>query len=512
MRINNSIKNTMANTISMISIMLISFITQRFFLENLGTEYLGINGLFTNLITMLSIVELGIGPAIVYSLYKPLADNNINKIKSLLLFYKKAYRLIAVIVLVIGLIILPFVGYIVGENNIEISVYLIFGLFLIDSICSYISTYKRSILYADQKNYLVSMVHLVATVLLNIIQIVILIATGNYIAYLLIKIFMRLIENITITKIANDRYKYLKDNDAEELDKESINDIFKKIKGLIFHKIGSFIVLGTDNILISYFIGIATVGLYSNYLLIVSGVASLTRQVFSSNTSSVGNLLVENNKEKTFDIYNKITFINFYISTLATTFLFVLINPFIEIWLGSQYTFGITIVAIMVANFFVGVMRASITLFKEAAGIYHEDRLIPLFESVVNIVASIIFISLFGLSGVFIGTFISTMVLFLYSYPKFVYKKIFGRSQIEYILNFIKQFAFAFVVVLITYLSANLFSLDNIYIMFGLKILIAFIIPNIIIFLCYFKKEEYKYCIQLGKNIFEKIKFKNKTV
>ena len=308
MRSLNSIKNTIISIIMSIVTILIGLVTQKIFINILGTEYIGLNGLFNNIISMLAIAELGIGSAIIYNLYEPIANNNKEKIKSLLNFYKKSYRLIALIITVVGICVIPFLNIIVGENNIHENLTFIYLLFLFDTVASYFLTYKRSILYASQKTYIVNIIHIIYLILMNITQITILVLTKNYIVYLIIKIIFRILENIVITLVANKMYSYIREKNVKEIDKKTKNSIIKKVKGLVLHKIGGFIVLGSDNIIISSFLGVSIVGLYSNYNTILQAVDNLFSQVFSAIASSVGNLLVEKNSKKSYEIYKNNSF------------------------------------------------------------------------------------------------------------------------------------------------------------------------------------------------------------
>ena len=225
MRTSNSIKNTIVSILMSAITILIGLITQKIFIEMLGTEYLGLNGLFTNILSMLAIAELGIGSAIIYSLYKPIAENNETKIKSLIEFYKKSYRIIAIIVLIIGLAVMPFLNIIVGETEIKENINILYLLFLFDTVASYLLTYKRSILYANQKTYIINIIHILYLILMNSLQIIMLIITKNYIIYLSIKIVFRILENVIITMIANRMYPYIKEKDIEPIDFETKKNI-----------------------------------------------------------------------------------------------------------------------------------------------------------------------------------------------------------------------------------------------------------------------------------------------
>ena len=187
-------------------------------------------------------------------------------------FYKRSYHIIAIIITLIGLIIIPLLKYIVNFETVTVNVnlYIIYILFLFETVISYFLSYKRSILFADQKNYIINIIHIGYTIVVNICQLIILYLTHNYYLYLIIRIIMRVVENIIITLIVNEKYNYLNKGKSEVLAKNVEKDIVIKVKALFFHKIGSFVVMGTDNIIISKYLGIITVGLYSNYFLIIN--------------------------------------------------------------------------------------------------------------------------------------------------------------------------------------------------------------------------------------------------
>lgn len=507
MRSTNSIKNAIVSTIMNLTTILIGFIAQKIFIETLGTEYLGINGLFNNILSMLAILELGLGSSIIYHLYKPIAEQDQEKVKSLMQFYKMGYRVIALMVAIIGLIIIPFLPLIVGEVSIPENITFIYILFLIDVVVSYLLSYKRSILYANQKTYVINLIHMGYLVIMNIAQLITLILTKNYILYLWIKIACRILENVVITIISNKMYPYIKNKNVKTLDKKVRKSIFTKVRGLIYHKIGTFIVLGTDNIIISTFPGVTTVGLYSNYNLIIQALSNLFSQAFSSITASVGNLLVENDKKKSYLIYKNMLFLNSWIFAFASTGLLCIIEPFVKVWIGSKYILPLVVLIALVINFYMQGMRKTSNTFKEAAGIFYEDRYVPIMESLINIIASIIFVKIFGLVGVFIGTIISTFILFFYSYPKFVYEPLFERNYKQYLKDYIPYVAVAIISILVTYVITSRITIGNTLLQIIVNLIFVCIVPNLIHIGIFLKTEEFNYYKMILINL---LKNKNK--
>ena len=315
----------------------------------------------------------------------------------------------------------------------------------------------------------------------------------NYILYLIVKIILRILEKFIITLIANNKYKYIKDKEIRKLDKNTKKDIYTKIKGLIYHKIGAVVVLGTDNIIISKFLGITTVGLYSNYNLIIQALNNLFSQMFSSVTASVGNLLIDNDIEKSYKIYINMLFLNSWIFAFASAGLICIIEPFIKVWIGEQYILPFAVLLVLVINFYIQGIRKTSNTFKEAAGIFYEDRHVPVLESIINIVASVILVNILGLAGVFIGTIISTFIIFFYSYPKFVYKPLFKRTYIQYLKDYVPYVLVAIISVTITYIIVNSINLQNEILQIIINIILVILIPNIIHIILFFKTQEFKY-------------------
>ena len=509
-RTRNSFYNVIASTSANFIAIVIGIVSRIFFVKILGNEYLGLNGLFTNIISLLSIVELGIGSAIIYNLYKPIADNDQEKIKSLMKFYKKSYHIIGLIVCAVGLLLIPVLPLITGKVELNININLIYLLFLADSVLSYFLSYKRSILYAKQQNYIVQIIHIGYLFVMNFLQILFLYITKDFYTYLLIKVIMRIIENLIITLIVNKMYSYINDKNIKKLDKETEKDIFTKIKALFFHQIGAFIVNSTDNIIISRFLGIVVVGLYSNYYLIINSVQIVAKQIIDATTPSVGNLLVTESKEKQYDVFKKMRFLNFWIATFCSICLYVLLEPFVKIWLGKEYLLSSIVVLVLIFNFYQKTSRLTYSTFKTAAGIFYEDRFVPIIESLLNIIVSVVLVIKIGLVGVFIGTIVSGLTLWCYSYPKYVYKKLFNRSYFKYFIETIGYILLFLGILIVTILVTSFINLDNTYLELLIKLSICLIVPNILMIIIFFKTNNFRYLVGLMKKMISKI-FKKKS-
>ncbi|MBQ9017745.1 oligosaccharide flippase family protein [Candidatus Saccharibacteria bacterium] len=425
-------KNSVSAFIGNVTSILTKFVLQKVFIDSLGVEYLGLNGVLTNIISALSIVELGISSAIIFNLYEPIKTNKIDVIKSLLRFYRKAYYIIALITAGIGVMLLPFLHFIVREPVPGVNMYIAYNLILASTIASYVMSYRQSILYATEQGHIITRIQTVTNVITVLVQILLLLLTNNYYIYLVIGIISQLAKNFCLYKIAETRHPILRDKDIKRLDKLIEKDIFKKMRAIFIHKVSSFVIFSTDNIIISAFINVSTVGLYSNYHMIFSAVETVFTQTIKALTPTVGNMLVDKNTDKNFKVFSKVRNVNFAVVLISSAGIILFADLFVKLWYGSEYVLsGFTLITLLMVHF-QRMMRESFAVFKEAAGIYHEDRFVPVVESLLNIVVSVLLVQWIGLPGVFIGTFVSSLALWLYSYPKFVYTKLFGRTYKQY--------------------------------------------------------------------------------
>ncbi|PMC37340.1 hypothetical protein CJ195_11295 [Bacillus sp. UMB0899] len=491
-RTKNSLRNIAYALAGQLLGLISNFATRTIFIIYLNAEYLGIDGLFTNILSVLSLAELGIGAAIIYALYKPLANNDTQKVKALMNLFRKAYIIIGVTVLLLGMSITPFLDYMIKDQPDIEFLSLLYIIFVINSASTYFFSYKRSLLIADQKQYITTIFHYSSMVLLNITQIIILIFTQSYLLFLIVKLIFNLLSNIGISITTDRLYPYIKGKNNEQLDKETKKNITMNIKALLMHRIGGVLVISTDNILISSFVGIVSVGIYSNYLLIISTLNTIIGQVFNAITSSVGNLGAEENKSVLKDRYLSINFAGAWIFGFSSICLFILLDPFITYWLNKGYLFPTSVILIIIINFYIGGMRNSSLTFRNALGLFWYDRYKAIIEAIINLVFSIILVKYFGIIGIFIGTTISTILTSLWIEPYILFKYGFKYSLKSY---FLRYFIYTFITIvagLITFYLCSLVSVVGVLEII-IKGLICLIIVNSIFLLTYHRTNEFKY-------------------
>ncbi|MGL6058974.1 MAG: lipopolysaccharide biosynthesis protein, partial [Culicoidibacterales bacterium] len=432
MRIQNSMKNIAISIITQVVIVLLGFISRKVFIDNLGTDYLGVNGLLTNLLSMLSLVEGGIGASIVYNLYKPLAENDQPKIIALVQLYKKLYGVLAIVITVLSIVLYLFLGNLIkGGTNVPF-IGIVYSIFVFKNIVSYLNAHKWSLINADQKGYVIAKYNLLFNVVTTITKIIVLVLTQNYILFLLIEVVIFIIQNLYNGKIVNDRYAYIKTKTKYTVDEATKTNLITNVKALFLHNIGTWAVFGTDNLLISAFVGIKQVGLYSNYTMIIGQLASLLSPFLGGIGASVGNLIATESKTKSYEVFKITYLINFWIYTFATIFLYNLVEPFINWWLGDGLLLDQLTFSVVLLNFYLSGMRSTVNTFKSKAGIFAADKYVPLIEAAINLGSSLILVKYFGLAGIFMGTTISTLAIPVWTQSKLVYNQVFEKSVFEY--------------------------------------------------------------------------------
>lgn len=502
MRIENSVKNITIGIVTQIVITLLGFISRKVFLDSLGITYLGVNGLLTNVLSLLGLLEAGIGASIVYSLYKPLAEDDKSQVIALMQLYKKAYIILAFIVFLLSMSLYPFLVGMV-ENGESISNFkIVYLVFVCKNVIAYLYSYKWCIINADQKGYVLAKRNLVFNILTTIAKIVILTTTKSYILFLIVELLIMLIQSILNGLVVDKRYSYIKTKNRYKINEITRKEIVKNIKALFLHNIGSFCVFGTDNLLISKFINVATVGIYSNYTMIIGQLTSILSPIINGISNSVGNLIATEDEEKIYSIFKITYLINFWIYSVCVIFLYNLLNPFISWWLGSEYLLdGFTFVMILV-NCYINGLRASIQVFKSKAGIFYQDKYVPLIESIVNLGASIILVKYLGLAGIFWGTTLSTILIVFWNAPRLVYKYVFKKPLSEYFIRYLFYLGLTVTVGLLTTKICNTIHINNQFVSLIVKGIICISIPNLIYIPVFFKKEEFQILINIIKGKF----------
>jgi len=471
------------------------------FIYSLGVEYLGINGLFISIISLLSLADLGFGIALPFSLYKPLSENNTEKINVIMTFYAKVYKIVGIVVLVLGCSIVPFLNYFIKNIPDIKSIEFIYILFVINASVSYFFIYKKTLIIADQKGYVTATIELVFSLIQTIVQIIILYTTKNYILFLIVAIIFTICKNYYISLECKKRYSYLSKKVNKKLSKNELKEMNKNIIYLFIYKIAMAIEISIDNLIISKYLGLSMVGMYSNYLILIESIKGILMMVFGSLTASIGNLIAENNESKTYLVFKGMNFTSIWLYGISSMGLYLLGNSFVKVWLGETFVLDKQTILLLAISLYIFGTQSVLSHFRNSFGLFWEGRLRPLVMTILNIFFSLLFVKYLGLKGVILGTIVSRLlsveimdsyVIFKYGlkkeliyYYKYRVESTFVTSGILLMLKFLISFE--------TLKSNSLLSLI-------LKGFIIVILGSLFYWIFYFKREENVYILNLIKN------------
>lgn len=486
----------------------LGFVCRMVFVRCLSADYLGVNGLFTNILTMLSLAELGVGSAIVYALYKPLAENDEEKIASLMRLYSKAYRVIGTLIAVVGLALMPFIKLIIQEQpNISESIYLLYGINLFNTASSYFFSYRSSLLIAAQRNYIVSGINYAITILQSVLQMVFLLKFRNYLGYLLIQTAGTFVFYILVSYVATKQFPFIRKKDVKPLPKNEQKMLFSNIRDLMIYKVSSLLVNSTDNILITFFNGLATTGIASNYTLLVNTLNSLLSQVFNGLTASIGNHNASESGEKRYQLFSFLNMMNFWIFGWAALGIFFCSSDLVQLCFGEEYVLSAEIPFVMALNFFTVGMMNAVWTYKHTLGLFHHGRFIQFFTGILNIAFSALLGTYWGLFGILFATFIARLFTSLWYDPYAVFKYGFHMPLCVYVRKLIYYMVVMTISAVLCQASFLLVGGDLV-VRTLLKMLLCSIIANLTFWIFFRKTSEFSmfknYLAQFGCKLFKK--------
>ncbi len=447
-RTKKAVKNIAFNFTNQILTLILSFISRTVFIWGLGASYLGINGLFSDVLGLLSMADLGFNTAMVYSFYKPLAENDYSKMAGLITFYKKVYTIIAIGVSVIGIALVPALPYLINLEMEVPNIRLYYLLSLSNIVFSYLCVYKTSILSADQNNYKITRVTIFVNVIRSIAQIMAIIIWKDYTIYLILGCVSVLVNNIVASHIATKEYPFIKEK--VELKKEDKKDIFSNIGSVFLYKVSSVLLNATDNLLISVIIGTLAVGYYSNYLMLQNKISLFYTLIFTSLTASIGNLIVKENSKKRYEIFACEQSISFIVCGVVIPGYTLLVNDLIRVWLGEEYVLSVVVVIASSLNMYLACVLQPLWSYREATGLYKKTKWVMVICAIVNLVLSIILGKWIGLAGILFASALSRLFTYIWYEPKILFREYFELSPFKYYLQLIANFV---VIMAITYIA-----------------------------------------------------------
>lgn len=497
-RVKYAAKNIAFGWIGNIVTLLLGAILRQIFIERLGDTLLGVNDYFTTILTVLSLAELGIGTAFNYSLYGPVARNDIEKVKSYMLLYKKAYRTIACVIITIGIVLAPFLKFLIkdpGSNTWrDLTIY--YFIFLFNTVSTYFVAYKYSLVNAQQKNYIQTNIMTVSKAVTVSLQIAGLCIFSNFYLYLLTSAAVELIQKIFVSCYLNRLYPYLKEKKVEKLSREEVEGIGKQTKALIFHKVGDMARLQTDSAVIAAFIDVTTVGFVGTYNYVISSVSNFVNIIFNSVLSSFGNLIATESEEKQYLMFRVYKFLACWIYGLSAIGFYMLLTPLVTLWVGAERILPDIVIGCIMTDYYFKGERIVLSNYKTAAGVFEQDKYLALIQGAVNLVISIALVQKIGLTGIYIGTIISGLIANI-TKPFIIYKVCFHKNAAVYFWDSFKYIGVNIIaLLLVIWIKRTVMTAVTIP-LFGVMIILITLVFNGLFLLAFGRCEEFKYVWRL---------------
>ncbi len=450
-RSKKSARNIFTGFVSKMLLMAFAFATKTIFIRLLGAEYNGISGLYSNILSILSLSELGLGNVLNFSLYQALRNHDERKVRSIVQYFKKLYWAIAIGVLAIGLCLVPLLPAIVNSTLPQNEVVLYYLLYLLNSVASYFVVYKTTVISADQNAYISNICETVATFVMYVAQIAYLLLFRSFIGYLVIQVLCTIIKNMVMSCITDKKYPYLSKG---EVDKDAFDkkQLVSNIKATFLYKISVVILNNTDNILISVIVGTIAVGYYSNYYMVITYIASFVSIFITGITASLGNLNAQRDAKASYGMFKMLSLVFSFIATVVSCCLLNCYQAFIPIWIGKEYVMPISWVLVIVINNYLNEVMSPVWMFRETMGLFKQVQFLMPITALLNLLFSVVLGIKFGVPGILIATALSKVVSQYWYEPRILFREQFKVSERSFFLSQLKQILVSIAAVLISYL------------------------------------------------------------
>lgn len=495
---NNSIKGSFFGVLYKLIGIICPFIIRTIIIYTLGREYIGLNSLFTSILSILSLSELGIGSAMTFNLYKPINDDNVKLIAAYMNFFKKIYRIIGLVIFVSGLILLPFINFFIeGEIPTNINIYLLYIIYLINTCISYFFfAYRTSLLNAYQRSDIVSNVASISSLFLYITQIILLLLFNDYYIYILVLPISTIINNLLIYIFSKKLYRRIDNFNKEKLEKGLAVEVFKNTSALFGHKVGSVLIIALPNILISTYLGLIEASIFNNYFYVITALNSLFDIVVAALLFSIGNYLVNHSKEEKEKLFRNLSFLLNIITSFCSICIFCLIQDFIKVWIGTDNMYDSLIASILFSLYFYSSkFRIMGVTFKDAAGMWKNDILKPYIGIVSNLILGLILVQSFGALGSIVSVIIVFLIIYFPWETKVLYKDLFDASPKKYLSQCLIMTSITFISSLLVKYISDYLVVNSIG-MFVFKMIFVCFLSFLILVLSTFYMEGFKYCFQ----------------
>lgn len=491
-RTKNIKRNLFFGIFSKIVLLILGFAERTIIIYILGMEFLGITSLFKSVLDVLSLAEFGFGMAMVYSMYQPIAQNNVSKVNALLACYRKCYHAVGSIIFIVGLCCIPFIKYLIkGDVPVSVNIYIVYFLTLLNTCVSYfLWAYKSSVFVANQRNDIVSKCTVIASIIGYILKITCLIFSHNYYIFIVASMSINIINNILVYFYSQKLYpQYKAEGILEDNDKVTLKS---KLRGLFIYKIGNIVSNSVDNIVVSAYLGLTILAQYNNYYYIISTLFGMFNIYYNSVTASLGNSVIVESKDANYKIFTQMVDMQNWLVGFCSIALICLFQPFMELWVGTNNMLDIMTVLLFAIYFYIWKMQDIVAIFKEALGMWDKDELRPLISALFNLGLNLILVQYIGLYGVIASTSIAQMLIGFPWQTRLLFKYYFNKKAKGYCIQIIKSILITLLVGVVTYIAVGMISEKGIVGLI-LKAIICGIISNAMYGIWYLRKHNFRY-------------------
>ena len=500
------VKNSIIGTIAQIGSMIMGFYSQRLFLKYLGLEIQGINSVIGDMLGFLAFAELGVGTAITYRLYKPLVQKDTKELTALMQLYRFLYQIIGLVVFVFGLILMICLPLFINDADSDMAfIRIAYAIQLLTTASSYFFAYKRSLIFADQKQFICKIADIGNNIVFSLLRIISLLAYQNYYIYLVLQFLQSVTTNIILSHYCNRNYSYVKIKTKEKF--SDIRGIFKDTKDLLIGKVAGYAYSSTDNLVISTFAGVISAGGFSVYRYVTNAAKNLVSGMTDSITATIGNYIQENDKEKSYWMFRKYSFIRYVVANIVATGLCICTDAFVGFVYGKEYLMSYTVLYLIVIDIFIGIVYGPIAEFTTVLGYFSYEKYINVAGAFINIGLSVLLVQFIGIEGVLIGTCVS-QIFFWVSKSILLCQKYFlsekkwrtiWKDYSEYVLLLVVQ------IVILHVIKERFWGGWYTFTAFILEGIICVGVSAIMISVCYFRTERYQYLLNIAKGIIGRV-------
>ncbi len=493
-RTSNSVKNIISGLGLRLLLLILRFATRTLFIRYLGSEYLGVNSLISSLLSFLNITDLGIGTAIVFAMYKPIAEKDEEKIKQYLEFYRKVYHILGLIILLLGLALMPFLGDMIKEKELTVNIYFVYLLYLAGAVASfYVYVYRGGFISACQQEYKLALSNYIANILVVAVQIISLVFFNSFYGYIMAPTIIMMVQRVINGVMIARWYPFMLKKAEGTLSATEKKEIFKNVYGLAIAKITAILNPFVSNILISSQIGLISLGNYSNYTTLIILIAGFTGVFFSSLSASIGNLNAIAEKQHKEEIFRVVTWAAFIIYGVISVCIFATLEQFVTLWIGEQYVLAMPIAIGVILDFLLGGMDTAVMVFREACGLYYIGRYRPLFTAGVNIAFAILFCRFWGVAGIIAAALCSRLITIWWYDAYIVFKHVFGKNVLHYLFTYFLRVVLIFIICSALFYLESFISFENMFVNFISRGSVSLTFTLAILLLIYRKSQELSY-------------------